>query len=82
MPFRRNDDGWRWRGAALCLWSLAPSLAPRSLVSNANVPNPGDAAGGRGGIGENRRDLLAMACRWTCAATVTPISPPATVGRK
>ena len=37
VPFRWSDNGWMWPGVALRLWSLAPSLAPRDLVSGANV---------------------------------------------
>jgi hypothetical protein len=44
VPFRCSDNGWTWPGAALCLWSLAPRLAPRDLVSNANVRIPGPSA--------------------------------------
>lgn len=32
-----SDYGWMWLDAALCLWSLAPRLAPRDLVNGANV---------------------------------------------
>src|ERR1700722_5482859 len=37
MPFGCGQNGWQWAGVALCLWSLAPRLAPQDLVSNANV---------------------------------------------
>src|SRR5271170_5097718 len=37
VPFRHYEDGWRWPEVALCVWSLAPRLAPPNLVSNANV---------------------------------------------
>jgi len=37
VPFRHYENGWRWPEVALCLCSLAPRLAPRSLVSCANV---------------------------------------------
>jgi hypothetical protein len=37
VQFRWSNDGWMWPGVAQCLWSLAPSLAPRDLVSGANV---------------------------------------------
>jgi len=45
VPFDRSGNGWRWPGAALCLWSLAPRLAPRDLVSSANVRMPGSRFG-------------------------------------
>ena len=45
VPFRCNDNGWIWPGAALRLWALAPSLAPTNLSSNANVPSAGDVKG-------------------------------------
>ena len=32
-----SDIGWMWPGIALCSWPLAPSLAPRDMVSSANV---------------------------------------------
>ena len=32
VPFDRSENGWKWPGVSLCLW-LAPSLAPRDLVS-------------------------------------------------
>jgi len=35
VPFRCNDNGWMWPGAALRLWSLAPSMATTNLSSNA-----------------------------------------------
>jgi hypothetical protein len=37
VPFSWNDNRWTWPGVAPYLRSLAPSLAPRDLVSNANV---------------------------------------------
>jgi hypothetical protein len=37
VPFRRSKNGWTWPGVALCLRSLASSLAPRSIVSSANL---------------------------------------------
>jgi hypothetical protein len=37
VPFCGSENGWAWPGVAAWLWSLAPSLAPRDLVSNANV---------------------------------------------
>src|ERR1700693_4784362 len=37
VAFRWSDNGWMCPGVALCLWSLAPSLAPRDLISDANV---------------------------------------------
>jgi hypothetical protein len=37
VPFSRSDNGWMRPAVALCLWSLAPSLAPSDLVSRANV---------------------------------------------
>ena len=37
VPFGCSENGWKWPGVALCLWSLAPRPAPRNLVSNANV---------------------------------------------
>ena len=37
VPFGCGENGWRWPGVALCLRSLAPRLAPRDPVSNANV---------------------------------------------
>ena len=37
VTFGCGDYGWTWPGAALCLRSLAPRLAPRNLVSNANA---------------------------------------------
>ena len=33
----RSETGWTWPDGALCLWTLAPRLAPRYLVSNANI---------------------------------------------
>ena len=35
--FASGDNGWTWPGVAPCLRSLAPRLAPRDLVSTANV---------------------------------------------
>ena len=40
MPFSRDDISWMWLGMALCLWSLAPHLAPREFVSKTNVRMP------------------------------------------
>ena len=37
VPFGRGANGWMRPGVALTLWSLAPRLAPRNHVSNANV---------------------------------------------
>jgi hypothetical protein len=37
VPFRDHENGLRWPEVALCLWSLAPRLAPQSLISFANV---------------------------------------------
>ena len=37
MGSRRSENGWMWTDAAWCLWSLAPRLAPRKIVSRANV---------------------------------------------
>ena len=37
VPFGCGENGWNWPGVALCLWRLAPRLAPRHLVSNANA---------------------------------------------
>jgi len=37
VPLRGSDNGWMWPGVARYLRSLAPRLAPRNLVSNANV---------------------------------------------
>ena len=37
VPSSCRDNGRTWPGVARCLWSLAPSLAPRDFVSNANV---------------------------------------------
>jgi hypothetical protein len=37
VPFGCSGYSWGWPGVALCLWSLAPRLAPRDLVSSANV---------------------------------------------
>jgi hypothetical protein len=37
MPFDCGQNDWQWAAVALCLWSLAPPLAPQDLVSNANV---------------------------------------------
>src|SRR6516164_5780438 len=37
VPFQCSEIGWAWPGVALWLWSLAPSLAPRNIVSSANV---------------------------------------------
>jgi hypothetical protein len=37
VPFGYSENGWMWPGVALRLWSLAPSLAPRNIVSSANV---------------------------------------------
>lgn len=37
VPFGCTDNGWMWPDVALCLRSLAPRLAPRNLVSVANV---------------------------------------------
>ena len=37
VPFSCSDYGWTWPGVAQCLRSLAPRLAPRDLVSGANV---------------------------------------------
>jgi hypothetical protein len=36
-PFTCGDPGRTWPGAAWCLALLAPNLAPRKLVSSANV---------------------------------------------
>ena len=41
VPFHCSGNGWMWPGVALRLWSLAPSLAPRKLVSSANVQTAG-----------------------------------------
>src|SRR5689334_6948034 len=50
VPFGRGESGWTWPGVAVCLWSLAPSSAPRDLVSKANVrlARGPDAAADRG----------------------------------
>jgi hypothetical protein len=37
VPFSCGNNGWMWPDVAVCLWSLAPRLAPRNLVSGANV---------------------------------------------
>jgi hypothetical protein len=47
VPFIGSENGWTWPGAALCLWSLAPRLAPCDLVSNANVRIPDTCCGHR-----------------------------------
>jgi DDE superfamily endonuclease len=44
VPFGCGENGWRWLGTALRLWSLAPRLAPRDLFSKANVRKPGSDA--------------------------------------
>ena len=36
-PFRYSDNGWMCPDVSRCLWPLAPRLAPRDLVSIANV---------------------------------------------
>jgi hypothetical protein len=33
----RSENGWMWTDVAWCQWSLAPRLAPRKIVSRANV---------------------------------------------
>jgi len=49
VPFSHSDHGRVWLDKALCLWSLAPRLAPRDLISNANIriPIPVAATGSR-----------------------------------
>ena len=37
VPSSCRDNSWTWPEVARRLWSLAPSLAPRDFVSNANV---------------------------------------------
>jgi hypothetical protein len=37
MPFTCDDSGWTWPNVAWCLASLAPNLAPRKLISSANI---------------------------------------------
>jgi hypothetical protein len=48
---------------ALCLWSLAPRLAPQDLVSKANVRKPGpDAITGREPRNQPHPDERGRAC--------------------
>ena len=51
VPFGCSRNGRIWPGAAPCLRSLAPRLAPRDLVSDANVRMLGDL---------NRRETRAV----------------------
>ena len=37
MPFTCGDSGWTWPYVAWRLASLAPNLAPRKLISSANI---------------------------------------------
>jgi hypothetical protein len=43
VAFTCIDNRWTWPGAARCLPSLAPNLAPRDLLSTANLRPPGSA---------------------------------------
>jgi len=44
VPFDYSGNGWMRPDVAQCLWSLAPRVAPRNLVSNANIWMPGPNA--------------------------------------
>lgn len=61
VPSSCSDSSWMWPGVARCLPSLAPQLAPRNLISTANVRTVEYSSGSRSEDSSQRPNLAAPA---------------------
>lgn len=84
VAFTCTDNRWTWPGVARCRPSLAPNLAPRDILSAANLQRRGPRTSIRrwGGGWMPTTSPLRPTCQCT-PLPISPASPPAsTAARK